>query len=269
MYDVLIDTPEEPEVDTDVPEADTDATEPLLPAPPSPAEGIRDLPADVPLCPWTDENVMLYEPPSAGPRFWVWDWIRAEFVNPVEFREIIRWKWDPIRRMRYRSIHPVSDDESPALNDPSHDLIINVPMPELPRAPPCTPNTSDKSESHDNNAPREAKPAKSEYRDDNDTREAKHDKSEYRENAMPCVSDDDSLADTADSGAPDAGPSGTAAYHPGIPSYDDSSDESDDNDDPVFESAAAALQGTRNVTCDPWPLVYSAPNSLGNAPLAR
>jgi hypothetical protein len=73
-----------------------------------------------------------------------------------------------------------------------------------------------KSESRENNAACEADPAKS----------------DYRKNTMGCMSDDDSLADTADSGTPGAGPSGTATYHPGIPSYDYSTDESDGDDDP-------------------------------------
>ena len=84
MYDVLMDTYEDTgECDIDVPDA-PDAQcnmpdEPMLPEPTSPAPGIRDLPADVPLCPWTDSNVDLYEPPvDGGPPNWEWDWIRAE-----------------------------------------------------------------------------------------------------------------------------------------------------------------------------------------------
>ena len=235
MYDVLMDTPEDPdwhpvEPDTGAPDL-SDADEPMQPAPPSPISGIRDLPDTVPLCPWTDENVELYEPPFDGPRLWEWDWIRAEFVNPEEFPQIIRWKWDPVRRMRYRSIHSAGNEAS-ALNDPSHDLVITVSMPELPRAPPCTPNYSEKSESRNDNAPREDKSMKSESRENNAACEADPAKSDYRENTMGCMSDDDSLADTADSGTPGAGPSGTATYHPGIPSYDYSTDESDGDDDP-------------------------------------
>ena len=230
MYDVLM-TDVEDAADCDSDACDMqidDAIEPVATeSASSPAPGVRDLPDHVPLCPWTDENITLFEPPvDAGPRHFEWDWIRAEFVDPSEFSEILRWKWDPIRRIRYRSIHPVGD-EAPALNDPSHDLVIPVEIPEeLPRGPPCSLDKSDKSDSREN------EDHKSESCEANAPCENKPDKSEYRENDMVCDFDCDTLADTADSGSHDAGPSGTAAYHPGIPSFDDSSDESEDDDDP-------------------------------------
>ena len=235
MYDVLTDTIDDPadcdpDATDDALDAPCDMPEPMPTVPPS---GIRDLPASVPLCPWIDENVVLHEPPFDGPRFWEWDWIRAEFVNPSEFREIARWKWDPIRRIRYRSIHPIRD-ENPALTDPTHDPVYLGEMPESPCGPPCSPNPSDKTDSRENEI------NKSVSRENNATCENKDDKIESRENDITAEANDDPLADTADSGTPAAGPSGTATYRQGTPSHADSSDESydgdDDDDDPRHET---------------------------------
>ena len=165
MYDVLLDL-DDSGIDRTTKRPTDQPIEPLdalpatndvtMPAPPTPAPGIRDLPAGFPLCPWTDEGVRLLEPPlSDAPRGWIWDWIRAEFVNSREFPQITHWQWDPAHRKRYRSVHPAGID-TPTLSDPTRDAAPHPDPLHTDDQPPKSDSTAHdkplKTDSADNNA---------------------------------------------------------------------------------------------------------------------
>ena len=73
---------------------------------PTPAIGITDLPVDVCLTPYVDNEVWLIPPPTAsGPRGYAWDWIRGEFVDITAYPQILEDQIDFIFGFVYNSVH--------------------------------------------------------------------------------------------------------------------------------------------------------------------